>query len=159
MSWTMSWTMSETMLNCDMPCSETQNASALARPGKALRMPGWPCFSHRISKLATCNSMGAPSWKRRERENQIPRHVWLRTRSIENPGLVKPLRRQADIKFENVTRSEKLGKGYSSWKILGIEIEPTTAETLNQKTVGRKFSFNPAIHPAKFKFKLHKYSA
>ena len=84
---------------------------------------------------------------------------WLKTRSIENPGLVKPLRRQENIKFENVTRSEKLGKGYSSWKILGIEIEPTTAETLNQKTVGRKFSFNPAIHPAKFKFKLHKYSA
>ena len=155
----MSWTMSETMLNCDMPCSETQNASALACPGKALGMPGWPCFSHRISNLATCNSMGAPSWKRRERENQIPRHVWLRTRSIENPDLVKPLRRQADINFENVTRPEKLGKGYSSWKILGIEVRPSTADTLNQKTVGRKFSFNPAIHPAKFKFKLHKYSA
>ena len=39
---------------------------------------------------------------------------WQKTRSIENPGLVKPLRRQANIKFENMTRSEKLGKGYSS---------------------------------------------
>ena len=152
----MSWTMFEIMLNCDMPCSETQNASALACPGKALGMAGWPCLSHRISNLATCNSMGAPSWKRRERENQIPRHVWLRTRIIENPGLVKPLRRQADIKFENVTRSEKLGKGYASWKILGNQAQQTH---WTRKLLAESFSFNPAIHPAKCKFKLHKYSA
>ena len=85
----MSWTMSETMLNCDMPCSETQNASALARPGKALRMPGWPCFSHRISKLATCNSMGAPNWKRRERENQVPFHVLDKNTQYWKPGFGK----------------------------------------------------------------------
>ena len=151
--------MSETMMSCDMPCSETQNASALARPGKARRMPGWPCFSHRIPSLQLATPWGPQVEREENGKTKFHFMFWLKTRSIENPGLVKPLRRQANIKFENVTRSEKLGKGYSSWKILGIEIEPTTAETLNQKSVGRKFSFNPAIHPAKFKFKLHKYSA
>ena len=96
--------MSETMLNCDMPCSETQNASALARPGKL-----WE------SQVDHAFLTESPSLKeKRTGKTKFHFMFWQKTRSIENPGLVKPLRRQANIKFENMTRSEKLGKGYSS---------------------------------------------
>ena len=67
--------MSETMLNCDMPCSETQNASALARPGKLWESQVDHAFLTESPSLQLATPWGPQVEREENGKNQVPFHV------------------------------------------------------------------------------------